>query len=68
MTVPVMPIASVIDNEGVEQVFWSPTNGEKAGVKDSAGRWYSWHDICKGEDLAEEIFGDQLGEWKAAKP
>lgn len=68
MTVPLMPIASVVDNEGVEQVFWSPTNGEKAGAKDADGRWYSWHDICKGEDLAAEIFGDKLGEWKAAKP
>lgn len=68
MTVPVMPIASVIDNEGVEQVFWSPTNGEKAGAKDADGKWYSWHDLCKGEDLAAELFGDQLGEWKAAKP
>jgi hypothetical protein len=68
ITVPVMPIASVVDNEGVEQVFWSPTNGEKAGAKDADGRWYSWHDICKGEDLAEELFGDKLGEWKAVKP
>ena len=68
MTVPVMPIASVIDNEGVEQVFWSPTNGEKAGVKDADGKWYSWHDICKGEELAAELFGDKLGEWKATKP
>jgi hypothetical protein len=68
MSVPVMPIASVTDNKGVEQVFWSPTTGEKAGAKDSDGKWYNWHDICKGEDLAVEIFGDQLGEWKPAKP
>ncbi|GAB7322284.1 hypothetical protein MBLNU13_g03264t1 [Cladosporium sp. NU13] len=68
MTVPVMPIASVIDNEGVEQVFWSPTNGEKAGAKDADGKWYNWHDLCKGEDLTAELFGDQLGEWKATKP
>lgn len=67
MTVPLMPIASVIDNEGVEQVFWSPTNGEKAGAKDADGKWYNWHDLCKGEDLAAELFGDQLGEWKATK-
>ena len=64
MKVPLMPIASVIDNEGVEQVFWSPTNGEKAGMKDADGKWYSWHDLCKGEDLAAELFGDELGEWK----
>ena len=66
MTVPVMPIASVIDNEGVEQVFWSPTNGEKAGAKDADGKWYNWHDLCRGEDLAGKLFGDQLGEWKKA--
>jgi len=68
MTVPLIPIASVIDNEGVEQVFWSPTNGEKAGAKDADGKWYNWRDICKGEDLAAELFGDQLGEWKPVKP
>jgi hypothetical protein len=68
MTVPLMPITSVVDNEGVEQVFWSPTNGEKAGVKDADGKWYSWHEICKGDDLAAELFGDELGEWEATKP
>jgi len=68
MTVPVMPIASVIDNEGMEQVFWSPTTGEKAGVKDAEGKWYGWHEICKGEDLAAELFGDKLGEWEPGKP
>lgn len=31
------------------------------------GKWYNWHDLCKGEDLAAELFGDQLGEWKATK-
>ena len=63
MSVPAMPLASVLDNEGVEQVFWSTTIGEKAGVKDADGTWHGWEDICKGEALAEEIFGDGLGEW-----
>jgi hypothetical protein len=47
----------------VEQVFWSTTIGEKAGVKWSNGTWLDWNDLCKGEQLAEEIFGDALGEW-----
>lgn len=63
MSVPAMPLASVIDNEGVEQVFWSTTIGDKAGVKDADGKWYGWEDICKGDEVAEEVFGDGLGEW-----
>lgn len=67
MNVPVMPLASVIDNEGTEQVFWSSTNGEKAGAKDADGKWYSWHELCQGENVAGELFGDDLGEWTAAR-
>jgi hypothetical protein len=63
MSVPAMPLAVVIDPENVEQVFWSTTIGEKAGVKWSNGTWLDWNDLCKGERLAEEIFGDGLGEW-----
>lgn len=64
MSVPVMPLAAAVDNDGVEQVFWSTTTGEKAGVKDTDGTWYGWEDICKGDELADELFGDGLGEWK----
>lgn len=60
-----MPLAAVIDHENVEQVFWSTTIGEKAGVKWSNGSWIGWNDLCKGEQLANEIFGDGLGEWKS---
>jgi hypothetical protein len=67
MNVPVMPLASVVDHEGVEQVFWSTTTGEKAGAKDAEGRWYGWDELCGGENLAAELFGDGLGEWKAAR-
>jgi hypothetical protein len=63
MSVPAMPLAVVIDPENVEQVFWSTTIGEKAGVKWSNGTWLDWNDLYKGEQLAEEIFGDGLGEW-----
>jgi hypothetical protein len=65
--VPVMPLASVIDDKGVEQVFWSTTYGEKAGVKDAYGKWYGWDELCGGEELAGELFGDGLGEWKVAR-
>jgi hypothetical protein len=65
--VPVMSLASVVDNEGKEQVFWSTTTGEKAGAKDAGGRWYGWDELCGGDDLAAELFGDDLGEWKAAR-
>jgi uracil-DNA glycosylase len=67
VNVPVMPLAAVVDNEGVEQVFWSTTTGEKAGAKDADGKWYGWDELCGGEDLAAELFGDDLGEWKAAR-
>ena len=62
-TVPAMPIAAVINHEQAEQVSWSTTVGEKAGVKWSNGTWLGWNDLCKGEQLANEIFGDNLGEW-----
>lgn len=68
MTVPAMPLTSVVDNEGVEQVFWSTTIGEKAGVKVSDGSWIGWKDLCKEDKLANEIFGDGLGEWRSSKP
>lgn len=64
MSVPVMPLAAAVDNDGVEQVFWSTTTGEKAGVKDTDGTWYGWEDLCKGDELAEELFGDGSGEWR----
>lgn len=62
-SVPAMPLATVFDNDNVEHVFWSTTNGEKAGVKWSNGTWLGWNDLYKGEQLANEIFGDGLGEW-----
>jgi len=58
-----MPLAVVIDHENVEQVFWSTTIGEQAGVKWSSGTWLGWHNLCRGEQLASDIFGDGLGEW-----
>jgi hypothetical protein len=61
--VPTMPLAAVVDHENVEQIFWSTTIGKKAGVKWSNGTWVGWNDLCKGEQLANEIFGDGLGEW-----
>jgi hypothetical protein len=64
-SVPTMPLAAVVDHENVEHVFWSTTIGEKAGVKWSNGTWVGWNDLCKGEQLANEIFGDGLGEWKS---
>jgi hypothetical protein len=67
MNVPVMSLASVVDHEGVGQVFWSTTTGEKAGAKDAEGKWYGWDELCGGENLAAELFGDGLGEWKAAR-
>lgn len=67
MEIPVMPLAYVVDNEGIEQVFWSTTTGEKAGAKDADGKWYGWDELCNGEELAGELFGDDLGEWKAAR-
>lgn len=67
MSVPVMPLAAAVDNDSIEQVFWSTTTGEKAGVKDTDGTWYGWEDICKGDELAEELFGDGVGEWKPAQ-
>lgn len=63
-SLPVMPLAAAVDNAGIEQVFWSTTTREKAGAKDTDGTWYGWEDICKGDELAEELFGDGLGEWK----
>jgi hypothetical protein len=62
-SVPAMSLAAVIDHKNMEQVFWSTTIGEKAGVKWSNGTWVGWNDLCKGEQLANEIFGDGLGEW-----
>ena len=62
-SMPAMPLATVIDHENVEQVFWSTTIGEKAGGKWSNGTWLGWNDLCKEEQLANEIFGDGLGEW-----
>jgi hypothetical protein len=38
-SVPTMPLAAVIDHENVEQIFWSTTIGEKAGVNWSNGTW-----------------------------
>ena len=67
-SVPAMPLATVVDNDNVEQVFWSTTTGEKAGVKWSNGTWLGWNDLCKGEQLANEIFGDGLGEWTSPAP
>lgn len=63
-----MPLTSVIDNEGVEQVSWSTTIGERPGVKVSDGSWIRWKDLCKGDKLANEIFGDVLGEWRSPMP
>jgi len=38
------------------------TTREKAGVKGSNGTWLGWNDLCKGEQLADEVFGDGLEE------
>ena len=62
-SVPAMPLAAVIDHENVDQIFWDTTIGEKAGVKWSNETWVGWNELCRGEQLANEIFGDGLGEW-----
>lgn len=68
MAIPTMPLATVRDNENVQQIFWSTMIGEKAGVKVADGPWISWEQLCPGEELAAEIFGDELGVWQDPLP
>lgn len=68
MFIPTMPLTSVRDGGGVEQVFWSTTIDEKAGAKVADGPWLGWDRLCPGEELAEEVFGDGEGVWRNPLP
>lgn len=68
MQFPTMPLTVLRDTHDVERVFWSTSLEEKAGVKVAEGPWLGWDRLCPGEDLAREIFGDEVGEWKNPVP
>lgn len=64
VAVPTMPLAGVLDHEGVERVFWGPAGWEKAGVRGADGKWQRWEETCRGREVAEGVFGDGKGDWR----
>lgn len=51
LSVPRLPLASVVDGTGVEHIFWNPeTSRNRDGVKTFGEDWVDWKDLCPHDD------------------
>jgi hypothetical protein len=47
VAIPRLPVASVVDVNGIEHLFWDASvRFDRAGVRTTEGAWAEWGDIC----------------------
>lgn len=63
-----IPFAVVKDDEGQVREYWGPNDGfggarvhETSGLP---GQWKQWDELCGGDEVANDIFADNLGAYK----
>ena len=62
MTIPRVPLVSVVDDSGVEHTFWDhETRLDRAGAKTISGVWQSWLSTCGSAETWKHLKGVSAG-------